>query len=269
MAKKTDMAHRVNDYLPNVECPAGTRMINMSNALTRAAHGLNLAEKRIVMNAASKLDSRRVLKPGEVPITKISAEEYAETFGVSKDVAYVALKAAAKKLYERSITFYEPAWKRNGDPLEPTKVHMRWVGSVKYHDKEGWCELHWWPAVLPHLTGLGGHFTKYRLQQVSALRSGYSWNLLKLLMRFRSTGWADYTIEDFRVSMEIPESMSDFGQIRRRVIDPAMKELTGKDHWKIKLTTVKGAKKKIKALHFEFERDEQGQLFDDMEGIPE
>jgi hypothetical protein len=34
-----------------------------------------------VAAAVSKLDSRRVLKPGEVPRTKLTAPEYAETFG--------------------------------------------------------------------------------------------------------------------------------------------------------------------------------------------
>jgi hypothetical protein len=59
--------------------------------------------------------------------------EYAETFGVDMNTAYDQLQAAAKQLYKRSITFYEPAHKRSGKPLPPTMVQMRWVGSVKYH----------------------------------------------------------------------------------------------------------------------------------------
>ena len=120
------------------------RWVTMSNALTRAAHGLTLAEKRIVASAVSKLDSRRVLPPGEVPRTRITAMEYAETFEVDLDTAYDQLQEAAKQLYKRSITFYEPAHKRNGKPLPPTMVQMRWVGSVKYQKGEGWVELAWW-----------------------------------------------------------------------------------------------------------------------------
>ena len=40
-----------------VERPSGERWVTMSNALTRAAHGLTLGEKRIIMAAVSKLDS--------------------------------------------------------------------------------------------------------------------------------------------------------------------------------------------------------------------
>ncbi|BEC72824.1 hypothetical protein VEE57_45400 (plasmid) [Escherichia coli] len=50
----------------------------------------------IVAAAVSKLGSRRVLKPGEVPRTKITAAEYAETFEVDMDTAYDQLQGAAK-----------------------------------------------------------------------------------------------------------------------------------------------------------------------------
>lgn len=243
----------------DVERQPGERWVAMSNALTRAGHGLTLAEKRIVAAAVSKLDSRRILPPGEVPRTRITAAEYAETFEVDLDTAYDQLQGAAKQLYKRSITFYEAAHKRNGKPLPPTMVQMRWVGSVKYQDGEGWVELAWWPDLLRHLTGLQRQFTYYQLQQASALRSVYSWRLLELLMRFQSTGKAEYTIEDFKASMDAPPSLSDFGQVKRRIIEPAVKELQKKDGWLIQWEPVK-AGRKVKALRFTFMRDPQCRL---------
>ena len=236
------------------------RWVTMSNALTRAAHGLTLAEKRIVASAVSKLDSRRVLPPGEVPRTRITATEYAETFEVDLNTAYDQLQDAAKQLYKRSITFYEPAHKRNGKPLPPTMVQMRWVGSVKYQKGEGWVELAWWPDLLRHLVGLKAQFTTYQLQQASALRSAYSWKLLELLTRFQSTGKAEYTIEDFCASMEATEKQAaNFAKVRTKIIEPAVKELTEKDGWMIQWEAVK-AGRKVKAIRFNFMRDPQGRL---------
>lgn len=234
----------------------GERWVTMSNALTRAAHGLTLAEKRIVASAVSKLDSRGVLAPGEVPRTRITAMEYAQTFNVDLDTAYDQLQDAAKHLYKRSITFFEPAYKRNGKPLPPTMVQMRWVGSVKYQKGEGWVELAWWPDLLRHLLGLQKQFTTYQLQQASALRSSYSWKLLELLMRFQSSGHAEYSIEDFKVSMDAPPSLSDFGQVKRRIIDPAVKELQEKDGWIIQWEPIKSGRK-VTALRFDFVRNPQ------------
>ena len=229
----------------------------MSNALTRAAHGLTLAE-----NASwplpSRRDSRRVLPPGEVPRTRITAMEYAETFEVDLDTAYDQLQEAAKQLYKRSITFYEPAHKRNGKPLPPTMVQMRWVGSVKYQKgKAGW-SWHGGRICLRHLIGLKAQFTTYQLQQFRAA--------LGLLVETAGAadalsvhGKAEYTIEDFKASMDAPPSLSDFGQVKRRIIDPAVKELTEKDGWLIQWVPVK-AGRKVKALRFTFMRDLQGRL---------
>lgn len=244
------------------DCPerdAGDRWITMTNALTRAGHGLSLAEKRIVMAAVSKMDSRRAVMPGTAPVTRITAMEFAELFGVDTDTAYDQLQAAAKQLYNRSITFFEQAAKRRGKALEPTRVTMRWVGGVKYQKGEGWVELAWWHQVMPHLTGIKKQFTTYQLKQASALRSVYSWRLLELLTRFQSSGKAEYTIEDFKASMDAPPSLSDFAQVKRRIIEPAVKELTEKDGWLIQWEPVKRGRR-VASVRFTFMRDPQGRL---------
>ena len=253
--------HRAEGYTAgDLDRPAGERWVTMSNALTRAGHGLTLAEKRVIAWAVATLDSRQVLKPGEVPTTRISAMEFAAEFKVDNDTAYDQLQAAAKALYNRSITFYEPAHKRNGKPLPPTKVQMRWVGEAKYQAGEGWIELAWWPKLLPHLTGLKKQFTSYQLQQASALRSVYSWRLLELLERFKSTGRAEYTIEDFAASMDATEKQrADFAALRRKMIEPAVKELTEKDGWLIQWTPIK-AGRRVAGVRFSFMRNPQGRL---------
>ena len=253
--------HRAEGYQAgDLDRPAGERWVTMSNALTRAGHGLTLAEKRVIAWAVATLDSRQVLKPGEVPTTRISATEFAAEFKVDNDTAYDQLQAAAKALYNRSITFYEPAHKRNGKPLPPTKVQMRWVGEAKYHQGAGWVELAWWPKLLPHLVGLKKQFTTYQLQQASALRSVYSWRLLELLMRFKSSGNAEYAIEDFCASMDATQKQAaDFAKVRTKIIEPAVKELTEKDGWLIQWQAVK-AGRKVKAIRFNFMRNPQQQL---------
>lgn len=240
--------------------PAGERWITMHNALARAGHGLSLAEKRLVMMALSKLDSRKSYSGLDVPTTRITASEYADEFNVSSDTAYDQLQEAAKVLYSRSITFYEMASKRKGKPLEPTKVSMRWVGQVHYQKGEGWVELYWWPKLLPMLTKIKNQFTTYQLQQASALRSIYSWRLLELLTRFESTGWAEYHIEDFATAMDATElQRKDFSKIRTKMIEPAIKELTQKDGWQVEWRAIK-AGRKVKAIRFDFHRNPQGHL---------
>ena len=49
-------------------------------------------------------------------------------------------------------------------------------------------------------------------------------------MRFKSSGKAEYTVEDFAASMDATEKQrADFAALRRKMIEPAVKELTEKD----------------------------------------
>jgi len=240
----------------------GEHWVTMSTALTRAAHCLTLSEKRIVAMAIGLIDSKKrrpiATSISDVPVTRITASEYAETFDVDIDTAYNQLEDASKNLYQRSITYFEPSHIRKSAAM--ATVRMRWIGAVKYQKGEGWIELQWWPQTFRELTNLRQNFSSYQLRQASALRSVYSWKLLELLNRFKSTGWAEYTIEDFSESMEAtPKQRANFAMIERDIIKQAIKELTEKDNWIIKLTKIK-AGRRVARLRFDFERNPQMQL---------
>ncbi|MBX4336616.1 replication initiation protein [Bartonella raoultii] len=247
--------------ITNLERPSGNRWVTMQNALIRAGHGLTLSEKRLVMMAVSKIDSAKYHRSNDIPTTRITAAEYAELADCEMQTAYEALQNASKKLYQRSITFYEPAYNRKGNPISSTEIKMRWVGQVNYQKNEGWVELCWWPKLVPYLTNIKKQFTSYHLKQVSALRSIYSWRLLELLTRFQTSGIAKYTIEDFCTSMDCTEKQrQNFNNIKRRIIEPAVTELTQKDGWKIEWNPIKTGRK-VTTIEFKFEKDPQGKLF--------
>lgn len=233
---------------------SGQPLVTMDNALVRAAHGLSLAEKRLVCMAISKLNPKA---PAAHPVTRITAADYGETFGIDTTTAYEQLKEAAKDLYSRSITFYTPSGQRKGKPLPPTRHQMRWVGRASYQVGEGWIEIAWWHEVVPHLSGLEREFTTYKLQQASRLRSIYTWRLLEMFTQFESTGRLDITVEDFAESMGATDAQrADFAKLRVVMIEQAIKELTDKDGWIIQWSASKRGRR-VHSLHFEFKRDEQ------------
>lgn len=239
------------------EPSTGQQLVTMANALTRAAHGLSVVEKRLICMALTKVDARNPVPSGQVLITRVKASDYAETFGVDIEVAYEQLQETAKVLYNRSITFYTPAAQRKGKPLPPTRHQMRWVGRASYQKGEGWVEVAWWPEVVPYLTGLSEQFTSYKLQQASTLRSTYTWRLLELLTQFEATGRLDITADDFAESMGATEAQrANFAKMRIQVIEQAIRELTDKDGWVIEWSTAKRGRR-VHSLHFEFKRDEQ------------
>lgn len=258
MNELTVSEKKAAEYDIALDRPAGERWVTMSNALTRSAHGLTLGEKRVIMAAVSKLDSRKIFLPGEsIPTTKITAAEYAELAGCGMNSAYEALQLAAANLYNRSIVIFSPSFKRGSQKIgdKGTITRMRWVGRATYHEREGWVELAWWHEIVPHLMGLRKQFTSYQLKQAQALRSIYSWRLLELLERFKSSGRAEYTIEDFCTSMEATDKQKqDFAAIRRKIIEPAVKELQEKHGWLIQWMPIKTGRK-VTGLRFNFMKE--------------
>lgn len=241
----------------NPETLLADKNVNMSNALTRAAHGLVLAEKRVIASCIAKNDSlpmAELHRKGAWTV-KLTAMEYAETFGLDLDTAYSQLQSAGKSLFNRHIRTLRETKKG----LE--EYSFRWVGGVKYNKGEGSVELHWWHEVVPHLFGLRNEFTTYKLKQAAALRSAYSWRLYECFKSWK-TGRYTPTIEEFHRAMDAKDShKGNFKELRRRVIEPAVDELIAKNNLLIEWDVVKSGRKVI-GLDFKYRLNPQAQLPD-------
>lgn len=240
---------------PPHQIPPNKLRISMSNALTNAAQGLLLSEKRVLMFAVAKLDTFKSDGGTASGKVRLSAREYADHYGLDLDTAYTQLQAAGHTIIKRQVVWYEDG--RKG----PEKVQVNWLGKARYAPGLGIVELWFTPEIQPHLVQLKQQFTSYQLQQTSALRSIYSWRLLELLSQYSSTGWRQISVEDFCVAMEATQKQREnFAKIRTKIIEPAVKELTEKDGWIIEWTPIKEGRKVV-ALRFEFKRNPQGSLF--------
>ncbi|WP_232343300.1 replication initiation protein [Burkholderia pseudomallei] len=79
-------------------------------------------------------------------------------------------------------------------------------------------------------------------------------------MQFKSTGWRHIDIDEFAMALDVrPSHRSNFAQLRRWIIEPAVKELVEKDGWSIAWVPIK-AGRKVTALRFTFSRARQGRL---------
>ena len=114
----------------DAEKPLAELQINMSNALTRSAHSLSLSEKRIVAACIAKTDqipNMTQVRQRGAWLVRLSAADYAQTFGVDLDTAYNQLKSASENLFSRYIR----TTRKTRKGIEEYK--FRWVGGVRYH----------------------------------------------------------------------------------------------------------------------------------------
>lgn len=137
---------------------------------------------------------------------------------------------------------------------------MSWTTKATYTDGEGLIQLSLNSDLSPLLIHLKGHFTQYKLSRVGSLRSIYSWRLFELLMQFKKTGILKINIDEFCNSMEAAATYrKDFGLLRTRIIEPAIREIGEKDGLQIKWSPVKEGRK-VTALKFSFPVEQQAIL---------
>ena len=220
--------------------------VSLSNELVRAAHGLTLTEKRVLMLAVSKLDSAAKPTPENL-VSKITVLELVSEYGLDSKSAYKQAYDAVEHLMNRYIRFVH----------EGIETRMQWVGQANYKQDEGYIELEFWHKLSPMLFELKNKFTSYQLNRAGVLRSVYSWRLFELLMQFKKTGLLNISIDDFNHAMEAPESLrANFSNLRNRVIEPAVKEIREKDGLAVEWEAIK-AGRKVKALKFTFPTEQQ------------
>ena len=93
----------------------------------------------------------------------------------------------------------------------------------------------------------------------------YSWRLLEVLTTYgKDKGDVTFEISDFHHAMETPNGYkANFGNVRRYIIEPAVKELREKDSWLIDWEPIKRGRK-VQQIRFRFARNPQGNLFEKM-----
>lgn len=231
----------------------------MSNVLARTAHGLTLAEKRVIALGLAKTDSVSGADALHTQWSggwsvKLLAGEYAKTFDVSLNTAYEQLKAGADHLFKREVRLVDQT-------SRGTKItRMNWVSKAVYHEGEGWIEIYYTPHIAPHLLALRKAFCTYKLKQAVALRSIYAWRLFECLQSWRDKGRWQIEIEKFMHSMDVPVSCrADFGRLRKRVIEPAVSEIAMKGDMQIEWEPIKTGRK-VTSLIFNFQPNPQRSL---------
>lgn len=223
------------------------RDVTISNRLNRYAHKLSLSEKRLICAAITKLSSSNLK-------ATVTAREYANTFDVSLDTAYDQMKDSRQKLLDLKFFHVIPT------PTGDKEIGFHWLHEYVYHHGEGWIDIEFHERLRPHLLELKKTFTRYKLERAAALASPYSWRLLELLMQFKSTGLLRIDIEEFNFVMDAPASArKNFKDLRKCVIEPAVKELTEKSGLVIEWTQRK-AGRRVTGLDFMFSETPQAVL---------
>jgi len=222
------------------------RSVTQSNSVIESAYTMTLNEKRLILIGIAKIDPMKFPKKQEPLEFSITGTEWREHFPDSGN-AERDMQRAAKQLRTRSVTFH---------PRTGIIQEVNWVDSIKYFKGEARVQIRFGWTMSTHLAGMLEQFTKFDLLNVRKLNSTHSIRLYELLSQFRSTGFRQTALDDFRFSMGIEDAYPAYKSLRQWVIEPAIKELNQKTDFDVRWEPIKQGKT-VTALRFAFSEKRQ------------
>lgn len=196
-----------------------TPFIYKSNALVEASYRLSVYEQRIILGCIAQVRRDAPLTDQELYI--VSAKQIAKDAGVSVDRAYQHLKTASERLFRREVTLHEAPNGKGGAKVRLT----RWVQEVVYQEAQGTIALRFSQPMVPYLSQLTEQFTRYALTDVAKMTSSHAIRLYELLCQWRDAGERVVSVEWFRESLQLENRYSRIPDLKRWVIEPAVKQI--------------------------------------------
>lgn len=214
-----------------------------SNRLIEAGYKLTLQEQRIILFCITKI------KPKEPLISKtfcISATDYAEMFGIKAKNAYKELKATINSLYNRNVKIYNRESNIEGE--------FRWVQKKLYFNNDGYAEVTLTDELIPFLSELQETFTMYNIENISGMKSVYAIRMYELLKQFKIFGKRKITLDWLKERLQIEGIYSAFADLKRRVIDPSLKEINEHSDLSVSYNLDKQNSRKVREIEFIFHK---------------
>jgi plasmid replication initiation protein len=223
-----------------------TALIVKSNALIETSYRLTLIEQRVLLACISQVRRDEVLT--DQIMYSVSAQEVSELCGSDPKTAYRDLKAAALKLKRREVRITQEA---NGKGRLKKTLIASWVQSITYSGGDGIVRLRFNHDILPYLSELNRCFTSYNLKNIVRMSSTYGVRIYELLVQWGEHGERDLSISWLREALQLEGKYKEIGDFKRRVLDPAIKDLNKNSDLWVKVTQRKTGKK-VTHLKFEF-----------------
>lgn len=190
---------------------AKNNLIVKSNHVVEASYTLTTLEQRLILSAIGKVPkgeevTAKVLYP-------ITLEDVVKLGGDAK-IFNRDLKEALNRLYDRSIIL------RGNDE----STSFRWI-QQKRETTSGEFSIRFSEPILPFLTNLKAEFTKYLESDIVGMTSHYAIRFYELMMQYRSVGKREISLEDLRWMFQLQDKYPVWADLKRWVIDQAVKEI--------------------------------------------
>jgi len=220
-------------------------LVVQSNELVESTNTLTLNEIKFFEMCVSQVDSREILEKDALFTLKL--DDITDLFyqEKNKENRFRDIRKVCKLLYERSVV------KKYGD----SEQHIRLISMIYFDHKNYVVQVRFAPDIIPYISQLQNHFTRYRLKYSVYFKSKHSHKLYTLALMWIANskdGHKEIEIEKLK-KVFCPNSNYQTAGFLRRVIKPAIEEINSFTDLTIEFIPQKHGKE-IYALQFRIER---------------
>ena len=226
-------------------------MITKSNTLVEACYDLSVAEHDLMTLAINKMHKQ----PTGTKQVTISAKEFAIANKVTDNYAYKTLKDTAKTLGERKLKF--PLYvdnniqaedssqklcvlKPNHSNFKVLKAEYSWLQGISYQDQEGYILLHFSDPLAFLIEHTNQAYTKYDYIKTVNFKGASSKRMYELIHKWKGLGKTpEMTVAEWKEYFGVTDSYPKVAEFKRRVLDPAIKQINEQGEFKLTLTSRK------------------------------
>jgi len=209
-------------------------VVKSNDLVNNVRYDLSVEEQKIVIYLMSKICASDT----ELKNVSFSLKEYCELAGITCDYNnYEYVKHSIKTLRDKS-------WWLKDDVGE---VLFSWIDYAIIDEKKARVDIALSRSLDSYLLGLKKNFVKYELINVLLLRSKYSIRLYEI---FKSKLWLEkweVSIDEFRDILQLGDKYELFGNIKKSIIEPALKDIEKTDI-KVSYKPIKSGRKIDKIL---------------------
>ena len=222
-------------------------LVVKSNQVIEASYTLTTIEQRLILSAIAQIPKGEPVTD-EVIYTVSVAD--LQKVGANETTAYRDLKESVSRLFDRSIVL------RSSDRTSRT----RWVQKIDFMDSRGVIGIRFSKDILPFLSNLSTEFTKYLASDLIGVTSIYAIRLYELLVQYQSIGKREISVVDLRWMFELQNKYPVWADLKRWVIDQAVKEINEFSPLNVTYETKKTGRK-ITSINLKFkQKTKQAQI---------
>jgi plasmid replication initiation protein len=211
-------------------------LVKKANTLVEASYRLSTIEQKIVLTLASRIH----VNDNELKVYTLSIKEFCESLGITGNNQYTRLRQTTLGLMRKAFQIQ----------LEDDVVQVSWLSYVRYNKNKGTVDLQFAPFLKPYLLELKRNFTTYSLDNVIKLKHSYSIRLYELVKQYQTIKERTFRLDDLLQKLGLEESSyTSFGNLKLRVLTPALKELNKKTDLSLEVEQIKEGRKVV-ALRF-------------------